>query len=719
MERLAFIVYIIVLMWSPVAFGAVYTYGNTVSTLGVLLGGLALLVHSIAKDRKSGVLFFRVPVTPLNLLLLLFFCLLLLQVTPLPGALVRLLSPEAWVVLQKSVPASEAVTGKSLAGTWIPLSPYSYPVFLSLIRWVSYGIFFLGFSQTLNTRKRIEAAVLAILILGCFEALYGLIQTYSGHHHIWWYKKPYLAHEVSGTYMNRNHFAGLMGMIMLLAAVYTAALAERKRHRERPQAPKSYFRARMAQWFSGEQRFNKRAFVLFFGVVTGIGLIFSASRGGIIAGAGGLLCISLLLLARQGQRAKGLIVFALFALISLYALAMGVDHPVERFESFDVSMEVRTRLTQRALALFRDYPLTGTGFGTFEQAYQKYQAPEDRKRLFHHAHNDWAELLTDGGILGVILFLAGISYYLYRTGRLWVRRRDPFAVCLGMAPFAAMAALGIHSWGDFNLHTPANFLMLTAVTAIGYSALHLENRNHRERSFYPYRLVPFRYRGAALATVLAGLILWCGARGMHHASVEISRAGLLSTSPPAGPVEAAHRILDTPPLNTQSAEYWFSLALSWIEARNVTFRNPDLPPDHLLAIQMKIIRALEEAARLNPLREEHHIRLGWEYARLWREEDARERWMPAADLSMERGAFFAGENNPYLHIMMGDYWLMRSKTVSPASPQWETFLARARWHYRKNLSLEMGSDRKRMEEHIRRNVWVHYPDEVFVARLTE
>jgi hypothetical protein len=126
---------------------------------------------------------------------------------------------------------------------------------------------------------------------------------------------------------------------------------------------------------------------------------------------------------------------------------------------------------------------------------------------------------------------------------------------------------------------------------------------------------------------------------------------------------------------------------------------------------------LEQAVRLNPFKGEPHIRLAWEYTYLWQGTDAAERWIPAADLSMERAGFFAGENNPYLHIMMGDYWLMRSKTVSPGGTQWESVLARARWHYRKNLSLETGNDRKRMLDHIRRNVWFHYPDEVFLKRM--
>ena len=54
-------------------------------------------------------------------------------------------------------------------------------------------------------------------------------QTFSGYDHIWWYQKA--AHEdaVSGTYVNRNHFAGLMEMVMVLAVLYAAALSVKSR----------------------------------------------------------------------------------------------------------------------------------------------------------------------------------------------------------------------------------------------------------------------------------------------------------------------------------------------------------------------------------------------------------------------------------------------------------------------------------------------------------
>ena len=52
---------------------------------------------------------------------------------------------------------------------------------------------------------------------------------------------------------------------------------------------------------------------------------------------------------------------------------------------------------------------------------------------------------------------------------------------LGIVPIPVLAAIAIHSFSDFNLHIPANFLVLVAIMAIGYAALHLERHHRRER----------------------------------------------------------------------------------------------------------------------------------------------------------------------------------------------------------------------------------------------
>jgi hypothetical protein len=164
------------------------------------------------------------------------------------------------------------------------------------------------------------------------------------------------------------------------------------------------------------------------------------------------------------------------------------------------------------------------------------------------------------------------------------------------------------------------------------------------------------------------------------------------------------------------ARYWWNLALQLRDARANKIKSTDWSDQDRKSLQMDILRALENAVSLNPLKEEYHLRLAWEYTYLWSDADARKQWMPAADLSMERAAYFAGTNNPYIHVMMGDYWLMRSKTVYPGNPLWAAALAKARWHYLRNLSVETGADRKRILDQIVNNIWVHYPDQEFINR---
>lgn len=715
MEKTAFGIYLLVLCTGPLLFGGVGVYGSTFIILGVLVASLLLLFSNLQRDLRTKSYRFQFLVTPLNLTFLILLLFLLFQIIPLPPSILKLLSPEAWVVGQKSLPAS-TVAGEGSKNAWFTLAPYTEPVRMSLIRLTVYGLFFLGFSQLLNSRKRIGMAVLGILLLGCFESMYGMIQTFSGNEHIWWVRKIAYRGDVTGTYVNRNHFAGLMEIIIMLAIVYVAATSEAKKKASNFSRESKSFRVRLSGWLFGEERFNKRLVVLFSAVVMGLGLLFSASRGGMLGAAGGLLCVGLLFMTRKGHRRKGLIVLFFFVVLSAYALRMGVERPLERFRTFDISFEVRARYAQKALQLFEDYPMTGVGVGNFRYAYPKYQAPEDTKTLIDHAHNDFVEFLAEAGIIGFLLFAAGFLYYLYRIARLWKGRHDPYAVCLGVGPFAVLAAIGIHSYSDFNLHYLTNCLMLLAVISIGQSALYLERHHGWDKSLYRFLRWPLFGKGAILLFPLLVLIVLCIVSTGRHFVAEafIQRAKILSKERPSRSLEAMKKAAAWDPVD---ARHWYELGLRLMESRNAGITGSDRWSQDRQELQGQILSALEKAVRLNPLVEEYHLRLGWEYTYLWGEPDAEQRWMPAADLSMERAAFFAGSNNPYLHVMMGDYWLMRSKTVYPSNPLWQVALAKARWHYLKNLSLETGKDKERMRDYMAKTVWVHYPDVEFVKKI--
>ena len=710
MEKASYIIYLMVLTLSVLLFGAMHTYVYTLMSLGVLLAAVLLVVSGIRKDHRGGGYYLKIQKTGLNAFFVVMLGFLIFQLTPLPEFILKGLSPEAWVAWEKAWPASAVAVGENGGGAWHTLSVYGYPVRMSLVRWVVYGFFFFGLVRVLNTRKRITVLVYWVLCIGCFEALYGLMQAYSGNAQVLWVGKGGVK-SVSGTYINRNHFAGFMGMGLLLAAAFVAGLSEKKPETGARRKRKPGLKERISELVSSEQRIQKRLLALFAGVVMGVGLVFSASRGGIVAAAGGLLCMSLLFVFRRDQRRKGIVFMVLFFLIAAWSLDIGMDYVLGRFSTIEHSYEYRDRLNQKTIALFQDFMLTGVGMGDFQYAYPKYQDPKETGKYVRFAHNDWAQLLSEGGILGMLLLWAGLGFYGYGIMRLWRKRKDPFAVCLGAAPLAAMAVLAIHSFSDFNLHIPANFMILVAIMAIGYAALHLERQHRRDRMGYRYYRLPLKYKGGVALGLILGLIGWTGYTAIGHFMGEaychtVPNSTLNRDQHP--PVEEVLRAISW---DGGNAAYYFKLAeaLGRERAKARGLENK-LPTSDV------ILPTLERAVALNPFDARYHLRLGWEYAHQWKETDYHAKWLPAADISMERAAYFAGEKNPHLHQELGNYWTMRSRSVLPNNPIHHEAWARAIWHFKKAQRLKTGGPLQQMQKEIKQYVWNVYPDDEMVSQ---
>ena len=685
MDRAVFTIYLIILILSPLLFGSVHTYAYTIMVIGVLTGAFLLLIKNIRKDPGSGAYRFQFPRTSLNFVLLILLSFLIFQIIPLPDFLLKFLSPEASVVAHKSLPAPDVIVHSNQDNAWFSLSPYYYPVRMSLVRFIAYGLFFTGFAQILNSKKRIEFVILVILIISCFEAIYGLAQAYSESGHILWLQKGVYQKDICGTYINRNHFAGLMEISLLLAASYSAALLNKKK--KIASAHKKSMRAWLSQYLSMEQRFNKRTFVLFIGAMAGVGLIFSASRGGMIAGAGGMLCMSLLFIFRKNYRRKGLIVFLLFCTTAAYSLDIGVDYPLGRFKYFDESFNNRFRYTQKTIDMFQDYKLTGIGTGNFQYAYPKYQSDKDKKRYMRFAHNDWAQFVAEAGITGICLMLSGIFYYLYQTLKMWKKRRYSFAVCLGIAPLPIMTAVAIHSYSDFNLHIPSNFLILVATMSIGYAALHLTAPHSKKKTFCKYHIIPLKYKGFFVLFLILGLIGWSGFWTIRHFVAEAYCNTVPNSTLNRDKTPPPEEIKNAISWDRWNAGYWYKLAMELMRIREIEYKIHDTV-ESMVNNHMEIISALEKAVALNPFNSQYHVRLGWEYTYLWQTRDYHKKWLPAADISMERAAYFAGEKNPNLHVEIGNYWVMRSKTIDTGNLERDLAWNKACWHYKKAQSLE-------------------------------
>jgi O-antigen ligase len=140
---------------------------------------------------------------------------------------------------------------------------------------------------------------------------------------------------------------------------------------------------------------------------------------------------------------------------------IGAGRAIRRFEnlpSTDVTMNRRLSMTQGAARILRSHPLMGSGIGTLVVAYPQYDHVYDGKAVLH-VHDDYMELLAEGGLVGGLCGLAFLIL-LYREARKgFVSQQGHFSRALHAGAIVAISGLLLHSFVDFNLHIPANALL--------------------------------------------------------------------------------------------------------------------------------------------------------------------------------------------------------------------------------------------------------------------
>jgi len=406
-----------------------------------------------------------------KILLGVFLAFLIIQVVPLPAAVIRLLSPRA-----HDIAMGLAGDGVIAPKSWLTLSLAPRVSLSEAILILSYGIFGYLILRAVRTRREIEIMVLVMVFSGLFQSVYGMAEVFSGHEMI--FGRPKLAGlgSATGTYANRNHFAGFLEMLFPLSLGYLLV---------------------KARWFAMEEGLSLKRRILWFSqesiqwalllglapVFIGIGLVFSKSRMGIfvfvvtavlaaVASAAwpeswnGRTMRSGALKGREARRRFGRIIRLVVAVVLAGAVYLGVAPVIERFSEVDVSYKLRRGFYENTLRMIGDFPWTGTGMGTYGDVYAGYETVDDRLRL-SHAHNDYLEFASENGIVaGAALSASGIALVFWMAA-MWRRRKNGFAKGIGLGAILGVTAVLVHGFADFNLQIPANAAYFTAMAALG------------------------------------------------------------------------------------------------------------------------------------------------------------------------------------------------------------------------------------------------------------
>ena len=332
------------------------------------------------------------------------------------------------------------------------ITVYPFQTRIELLKYTALLALFFLCAQSYRKLEHWHGFVWFLLILGFAVSVFAILQHFTFNGKLYWVREIQFGGIPFGPYVNRNHFAGLVELLIPPGLAILILRAER-----RDQLP------------------LVALFTLF-----PIGALFlSASRGGIISFLGeiGLLAFLILFRRREGRElaAAGLVVVLAIAFVSW----LGIGRALERFASYktlEVSEGRRVEMLQGTWRIFLDHPIAGTGLGTLQEVFPLYETIYDGL-IVNHSHNDYAEVLAETGVIGGLCGLAFLVLLAWTGWKNTVAEKELMNLAYHAGALVACFGLLIHATVDFNFHIPSNALIFLLQAALATSpALRLHLR---------------------------------------------------------------------------------------------------------------------------------------------------------------------------------------------------------------------------------------------------
>jgi O-antigen ligase len=303
-----------------------------------------------------------------------------------------------------------------------------------------------------------------------FQGVYGLYEFLSGNQQIFSYDKKYNLDCVTGTFINRNHFAAYLELSLpLLLALLVGRINKLKS-----------FRGKILVRISHalETEGSKILLLLFLIVLVAVSLVFSLSRSGITFAILSSIVFFFLYYRTNNRLSRKFYWFTTVAAVVALSVWIGLDPLLERF--FRISdqfseKEARLSLWKNTIEIFFNFPVAGTGAGTFKEVFSMFRTFPTHLS-FNEAHNDYLQLLSETGWFTVFLFIAFLTCLIQRLRKVTSQHLNR-TVVIQIACFCSILSLAMHSLTDFSFQIPAVALAGSIITALFFGNYH-DERSH-------------------------------------------------------------------------------------------------------------------------------------------------------------------------------------------------------------------------------------------------
>ncbi len=371
------------------------------------------------------------------------------QTLPLPRHWVEVLSSNA---AELHLPAAHLSLSLDVAATrYLLLQGLSCTMIFALV------------TMLVHERTRATALLWTVVASGAFQAGYGTMMTLSGIEYGFFVEKYVGQGLATGTFINRNHLAAYLvmglaaGIGLLISRLDTAE-------------PATTMRARLRSLLT--LLLSSKLLLRLLLAMMVIGLVLTRSRMGNVSFFVGLTVAGgvILLGNRQWQSGKLALLFGSLLLVDLIIVGrwFGADEVAERLIQTSAATESRDEVSAYSLGIIRDYPLTGSGAGTFYTVFPRYSQVELKGDYYTHAHNDVLELAGDLGLPAFLALFAFVMTALARAFYSQYHSDSRFARGISFSLLMLIGWAALHSLVDFNFYIPANSFTFTALLAFAW-----------------------------------------------------------------------------------------------------------------------------------------------------------------------------------------------------------------------------------------------------------
>ncbi len=360
-----------------------------------------------------------------------------------------------------AAPAAESAARPAPATITHPLSISPDRTRRGLIFVLAFGVLLIGLARGLDGYD-LRSFVPGLAALGVVMSIIAIVQKALWNGKVYGVWEPINAGTVAfGPFINRNHFAGWMLLALpLTIGLFASQVAKGMR------GVKPGFRQKVL-WFATPDA-NRAILTGFSILVMGLALVMTLSRSGILCFLAALLLSAFQVMRRLRSKGKRGWLVAYLVLVAVVSVGWaGFDAIAARFAEVDSQLGGRAGAWDDAWRIHNLFPAVGTGLNTYGTATLLYQRHDVDTAHYVEAHNDYLQLLVEGGYLVtvpalIVVVLFGRQVYRrFRSGH-----DDRVGYWLRLGAVTGIIAISLQEVVEFSLQMPGNAALFTVLGAI-------------------------------------------------------------------------------------------------------------------------------------------------------------------------------------------------------------------------------------------------------------